>query len=121
MTTHCFIDANHAADKVTRGSQTGILIFSNQAPILCFIKRQNSVESSTFGSDFTALKNAVELVTELRYKLIMSGVPIDGPTYMLCDNKAVYKNSSTLESVLRKKHHSVSYQKCCEAVALGIC
>ena len=27
MTTHCFVDANHAKDKVTRHSQTGILIF----------------------------------------------------------------------------------------------
>ena len=27
ITTHCFVDANHAADKVTRRSQTGILIF----------------------------------------------------------------------------------------------
>ena len=50
MTTHCFVDANHTADKVTRRSQTGILIFCNRAPIIWFSKRQNSVESSTFGS-----------------------------------------------------------------------
>ena len=30
MTTHCFVDSIHAADKVTRLSQTGILIFCNQ-------------------------------------------------------------------------------------------
>ena len=66
MTTHCFVDANHAAEKVTRRLQTGILILCNRAPILCFRKRQNSVESSTFGSEFTALKNAAELVTALR-------------------------------------------------------
>ena len=100
MTTHCFVDANHAADKVTRCSQTGILIFYNRAPILWFSKRQKLVESSTFGSEFTALKNAVELFTALRYKLRMFGVPVDGPTDMFCDNKAVYKNSSTPESAL---------------------
>ena len=27
MTAHCFVDANHATDKVTRRSQTGILVF----------------------------------------------------------------------------------------------
>ena len=32
---------------------------------------------------------AVELVTALRYKLRMFGVPVDGPTNMFCDNKAV--------------------------------
>ena len=106
---------------MTRCSQTGILILLNRAPILWFRKRQNSVESSIFGSEFTALKNTVELVTSIRYKLRMFGVPIYGPTDMFCDNEAVLKKSSTPESVLRKKHHSVAYHKCCEAVASGIC
>ena len=30
MTTHFFVDANHAADKVARRSQTGILIFATE-------------------------------------------------------------------------------------------
>ena len=50
----------------------------------------------------------------------MIGVPVDGPTDMFCDKEAVYKNSSTPESVLLKKHHSVAYHKCLEAVASGI-
>ena len=106
MNTHCFVDTNNAADKVTRRSQTGILIFCNRAPILWFSRRQNSVELSTFGSEFTTLKNAVELGTALRYMSRMFGVPIDGPTDMFCDNEDVYNNSSTLESVLRNIHHS---------------
>ena len=89
MITHCFVDAKHAAEKLTRRSQTGILIFCNRYPIIWFSKRQNSVESSTFGSEFTALKNAVELVTEIIYKLRMFGVPVDDPTDMFCDNEAV--------------------------------
>ena len=68
-----------------------------------------------------ALKNVVELFTAIRYKLRMFGVPVDGPTDMFCNNEAVYKNSSTPESVLRKNHHGVAYHKCCEAVASGIC
>ena len=53
---HCFVDASHASDKVTRKSQTGILIFLNKAPIVFFSKQQNLVEMSTFGSEFTAMK-----------------------------------------------------------------
>jgi hypothetical protein len=34
-----------------------------------FSKRQNSVEASTFGSEFTAMKNTVEMIEALRYKL----------------------------------------------------
>ncbi|KAI2492052.1 Reverse transcriptase (RNA-dependent DNA polymerase) [Fragilaria crotonensis] len=80
-------------------------------------KRQNTVEASTFGSEFQAMKNAVELVESLRYKLRMFGVPVEGPTNVFCDNEAVYKNTSLPESTLKKKHHSIAYHRCREAVA----
>ena len=66
-------------------------------------KKHNSVETSTFGSEFTALKLAVKLVIALQYKLRMFGVPLEGPTDMLCENGAVFKNTSTPESVLCKE------------------
>ena len=65
ISTHCFVDANHAGNKVTRRSQEGILIFVNKYPIIALSKRQNTVDTSTFGNEFTALKNAVELVKAL--------------------------------------------------------
>ena len=99
----------------------GILIFVNCATIICHSKSQNCVETSTFGSEFMAMKNAVELIAALRYKLRMFGVPMDGPTDMFCDNEAVYKNASTPESQLKKKHHSISYHMSREAVASGAC
>ena len=127
---HCFVDASHASDKVTRRSQTGILIFVNRAPIIAFSKRQNSVETSTFGSEFTAMKQAIELVKGLKYKLRMFGVPLEGtmkngsmqqPASMYCDNEAVYKNITIPTSVLSKKMHGISYHFCREAVASGTC
>eukprot|EP00980_Cylindrotheca_fusiformis_P022020 scaffold8906_cov77-Cylindrotheca_fusiformis.AAC.1 len=120
VSVHCFVDASHASDVATRRSQTGILIFVNKAPIIFFSKRQNSVETSTFGSEFTAMKQATELVKALRYKLRMFGVPLDGPAAMYCDNEAVYKNVSNPASVLSKKMHSISYHYCKEAVAAEI-
>ena len=33
VSTHCFVNSDHAGDKVTRRSQTGIPIFANRAPI----------------------------------------------------------------------------------------
>ena len=119
ISTYCFVDSNHAGNKVTRRSQTGILIFVNKALIIAFSKRQNNVETSTFGSEFTALKNAVELVEAIRYKLRMFGVPIEGPTNVLCDNELMYNNVSTPESVLKKKHHRIAYHLCREAVAVS--
>lgn len=67
--TSAHVDADHASNKVTRRSQTGILIFCNMAPILWFSKKQNTIESSTFGSEFMALKIGTEMIIGLRYKL----------------------------------------------------
>ena len=63
------------------------------------------------------MKTAVEMVEALRYKLRMFGVPIDGPTSIFCDNEAVYQNTVIPESTLSKKHHSIAYHRCREAVA----
>ena len=111
--------ANHAGYNTTRRSMTGILIFYNRASIIWHSKRKNSVETSTYGSEFTAMKNYVELIKALRYKLSMFGVPIDGSTEVFCDNESVYKNASTPESQLRKKHHIILYHMSREAVASG--
>jgi hypothetical protein len=100
MATHCFVDASHGSDRVTRRSQTGVLLFCNKAPIIWFSKRQNTVETSAFGSEFQAMKNAVELVEALRCKLRMFGVPTEEATNVFCDIEAVYKNTSLPESTL---------------------
>ena len=113
----CFVDANHAGDQHTRKSQTGVLIFMNKSPIHWYSKQQPTVEASTFGAEFCAMKTAVEMIEGMRYKLRMFGVPIDGPANVYCDNEAVYKNTVIPESTLRKKHHSIAYHRCREAVA----
>ena len=109
MSEHCFVEANHADDTETRQSQTGILFFCNSAAIIWLSKRHNSVEASTFGSDFTAMNNTVEIIESLRYKLRMFGVPIDGSTNIFFDNGAVCLNTSRPESNLSKKNRSISY------------
>ena len=85
-----------------------------------YSKRQNSVQTSTFGSEFMAMRQAVELIQALRFKLRMFGIPLDGPASMYCDNEAVYKNIGHPDSVLKKKHHSVAYHMCREAVTSGM-
>jgi len=120
MVMTCFVDADHAGCRETRRSHTGIMIFLQKAPIVWYSKRQNTVESSTFGSEFVAMKTAIEQVEALRYKCRMMGIPIDGPTNVFCDNEAVFKNSTMPESTLKKKHNSIAYHRTREAVAAGI-
>ena len=119
ITTFC--DSDHAGDTTTRRSRTGVLIFVNMAPVIWYSKKQTSVETSSFGSEFAALKTAVELTEGLRYKLRMMGVPLDGPAHIMADNQSVIKNSSTPESMLKKKSNSIAYHYVRERVAAGVC
>ena len=116
----CFVDADHAGCRETRRSHTGIIIYVQRTPVVWYSKRQNTVESSTFGSEFVAMKTAVEQVEALRYKLRMMGVPVDGPTSVFCDNESVFKNSTRPESTLKKKHNAIAYHRTREAIAAGI-
>jgi len=61
----CFVDADHAGNLLTRRSQSGILIFLNKSPITWYSKQQNTVESSTFGSEFIAMRIATDLIMSL--------------------------------------------------------
>jgi hypothetical protein len=116
---HCFVDADHAGDRLTRRSQTGIIIFLNRAPIIWYSKKQNTVETSTFGSEFIAMKTAIELIEALRYKLRMFGIPIVGAANIYCDNESVVHNTTKPESTLKKKHNAIAYHRVREAVAAG--
>ena len=115
----CYVDADHAANKVTRRSHSGILIYCQNTPIIWFSKRQNTVETSSFGSEFVALRLATELIESLRYKLRMFGIRVESTTDVFCDNESVTKNASIPSSVLSKKHNSICYHKVREAEASG--
>ena len=77
------------------------------------------MESSTFGSEFVAMRIAIEMIEGLRYKLRMMGILIDGPCNVFCDNNAVVINSRSPESMLKKKHAAINYHRTREAVASG--
>ena len=125
VTITCFVDADHASNRLTRRSHTGIIILVNKAPVVWYSKRQNTVESSSFGSEFIAMRIAIDLIQALRYKLRMFGVPL-GPNSDLplaadvfCDNQSVVTNSSDALSKLNKKHNSIAFHRVRESCAGG--
>ena len=64
-----YVDADHAGDTITRRSRTGFLVYLKSAPIYWTSKKQASVETSSFGSEFIAMKHCTEYVRGLQYKL----------------------------------------------------
>jgi hypothetical protein len=109
FTMRAKVDADHAADTVTRRSRTGFLVYLNCAPIYWSSKKQTSVESSSFGSEFVAMKQCCEYLRGLRYKLRMMGIPCEGPAYIQGDNQSVLANTTIPDSTLRKKNQSIAY------------
>ncbi len=117
--TTSFADANLMHDAVTGRSASGILEFLNQTPIDWLSKRQNQVETATYGSEFMVARQATERIIDLRYTLRSFGVPLDGPAWLFGDNKSVVTSSTIPHSNLSKRWNALSYHKVREAVAGG--
>ena len=62
---NCLVDADHAGDVVSKKSHTGIIFFVNRSPIIWYSKWQNTVETSSFGSKFIALRIAMGMIEGL--------------------------------------------------------
>jgi hypothetical protein len=107
MRTTSFVDAKLMHDLTTGRSATGIPHFLNQTPIEWFSKRQNTVETALFGSEFMAARQCTEQIYDLRYTLRMMGIPLDGTAYMFGDNQSVITQSTIPHSVLSKRHKAI--------------
>jgi hypothetical protein len=114
-----YVDADHARDKVTRRSVTGIVLLVNNTPLVWISKRQKTVETSTYGSEMVAARIAIDLIIEMRYKLRMLGIKLEDQTMLLGDNMSVVLNTTIPSSALKKKHLACSYHRIREAIAGG--
>ena len=98
-----YVDSDHAGDTITCRSRTGFIVYLNSSPIFWFSKKQGGIETSSFGSEFIAMKQCCVYIRGLRYKLRMMGIPVEGPSCIFGDNKSVLVNSSQPDSVLTKE------------------
>ena len=103
------VDADHASDTMTHQSRTGFLVYLNCVLVYWWSKKQNSVESSSFGSESIAMKQCCEYLRSLPYKFCMMGIPIIGPVYIYGDNQSVLANTTIPDSTLKKKSQSIAY------------
>ena len=113
------VDADHASNTVTRRSRTRILVYLNCSLVHWWSKKQTSIESSSFGGEFIAMKQCCEYLHGLRYKLCMMGIPCDQPSHIYGDNQSVLANTTMLDSTLKKKSQSIAYHFVHEGSAHG--
>lgn len=119
-TLTCYVDADHARDQLTRRSVTGIILLLNNTPIQWISKRQNTVETSTYGSELVASRIAIEHIIAMRYCLRMLGVQLEDSSMMVGDNMAVILNTTITSSAIKKKHQACNYHRLRESIAAGL-
>jgi hypothetical protein len=117
--TH-FVDANLMHDLTTGRSVTGILHLINKTPIDWYSKKQATVETATYGSEFVAARTCVEQIIDLRTTLRYLGVPIRERSYMFGDNESVVNRSSQVFAKLHKRHNMLSFHRVRETIASGM-
>ena len=87
---------------VTRRSVTGILHLINKTPLDWYSKKQSTIETATYGSEYTAAHIAVDQIITNRNSLRYLGVPVKQTTMMFGDNKSVVDSSMTPYAKLHK-------------------
>ena len=120
VSTTTYVDANLYHDWITGRALTGVLHLLNGTPIEWFCKRQSTVETATYGSEFVAARIATEQIIDLRHTLRYLGVNIDGPSTMFGDNQSVVTSSTIPSSVLNKRSSALNYHRVREAIACGV-
>jgi hypothetical protein len=81
------------------------------------LKKQATVETATFGSEFVAARTTIDQIVDLWTTLHYLGIPIWEKSYVFGDNKSVINASLTPHAKLHKRHNALSFHHVQEAVA----
>ena len=115
-----FVDANLMHDVTTGRSVTAVLHFLNKTPIDYYSKRQSTIETATYGSEFVAARTATEQIIDLRVTLRYLGANICNEVFMFGDNESVVKSATIPHAKLHKQHVLLSFHRVREAIASGM-
>jgi hypothetical protein len=102
---------------VTGRSVIAILHFLNQTLMDWYLKKQATVKTATFGSEFISVRTTIDQIVDLQTTLHHLGIPIREKSYVFGDNKTVIDASSTSHAKLHKRHNALSFHHVQEAVA----
>ena len=89
----------------------------NQTHIDWFSKKQNCVETATYGSEFVATRTETNKLIEMCYMLRMLGIPVFSSSYKFRDNLSVIKSTSIPDDTLKIIHIALSYHGVRKAIA----
>ena len=117
VTTTTTMDANLNHCLATGKSLTGCLHFVNKTPVDWYSKKQATVETATYGSEFVAAKTATEQIMDIRQTLRYLGSPITTKSFLFGDNRSVVTSATLPHSTLTKRHNILAFHRVTEAIA----
>ena len=117
VSTTTYIDAHLYHDQVT--GRAACLHIVKCHSFSLDTKRQSTVETATFGSEFVTARIATDQIIDLRYTLMYLGVPVRSKSYIFGDNKSGVDCASKPISTLSKKSTLASYHRVRVAIAAG--
>jgi hypothetical protein len=82
-------------------------VFLNGSSIYWSSKKQTSCETSTFGSEFVAMKQATKNICGLRYKLMMMDITVDEPAFVFGEISIGQHNCTWI--YVKKKSNAIAY------------
>jgi Reverse transcriptase (RNA-dependent DNA polymerase) len=117
---HSAVDANLQHCLLTGRAVTGVMHFLNSTLADWYCKKQATVETATYGSEFVAARIAADQIIDLRLTLRYLGVPLEGKSLLFGDNNSVIISSTLPHSSLKKRHNALSYHRIRECIAAKI-
>ena len=94
----------------TGKSKTGCPLFVKKTPVDWYSKKQATVETVTYGSEFVAAKTATEQIMDNRQTLQYLGTPIGSKSFLSANNRSVITSATLPHSSPTKmsQHPSIS-------------
>ena len=117
VTTTTTMDANLNHCLATGKSLTGCLHFVNKTPVDWYFKKQATVETATYGSEFVAARTATEQIMYIRQTLRYLGAPIGAKSFLFGDNRSVVTSATLPHSTSTKGHNILAFHRVMEAIA----
>ena len=111
------MDANLNHCLATGKSLTGCLHFVNETPVDWYSKKQATVETATYCSEFVAAKTATEQIMDIRQTLKYLGAIIGSKSFLFGDNRSVVTSATLPHSTLTKRHNILAFHRVREAIA----
>ena len=111
------MDANLNHCLATGKSLTGCLHFANKTPVDWYSKKQATVETATYGSEFVAAKTATEQIMDIRQTLRYLGAPIGAKFFLFGDNRSVVISVTLPHSTLTRRHNILAFLRVRESIA----